>query len=250
MKIRLHAICWNEAELMPWFIRHYAPFVDRIVLVDGNSTDGSPEIALKEGGDKVQVLRLDSGKKLDDQHTLMPYRNELWKEGRECFDWQIVCDVDEFLYHPDILSELERFRQEGITIPRVAGYDMISLTFPKLGEPITRQITKGIRDPQWLDKSLIFNPQKVDINYSMGCHSAKPTGEVVYTPYESLSLLHYKWLSHDYLTKKSLIAHKRRSFNNRRRRLGVHYKAFSKLPESEFQDRYQQATEVPCLSTQ
>jgi glycosyltransferase involved in cell wall biosynthesis len=45
MKIKLVTVCKDEERIMPFFINHYEPWVDEILIVDGHSTDKSVEIA-------------------------------------------------------------------------------------------------------------------------------------------------------------------------------------------------------------
>jgi len=35
----LDAICWNDAAMLPYFFRHYDPWVDRYVFYDDGSID-------------------------------------------------------------------------------------------------------------------------------------------------------------------------------------------------------------------
>jgi FkbM family methyltransferase len=244
MKIRVMAVCKNEEAIMPFFIRHYVQFVDEILLIDGHSTDNSIVEALRYGQGKVKIKNLDEGKELDDV-TLMNIRNFAWKEGRADFDWQIVCDMDEFLFHPDTLGKLMEYKEAGVTIPKIAGYNMISMEFPKNDQrQITDQIIRGVRDSKWLDKSMIFNPKVVDINYEMGCHTANPSGEVKYSENFELALLHYKWLSHEYFTSRAAAANARRSEENIKNNLGFHLPIFAEMPKAEYLERFIEAKPI------
>ena len=44
MIIHLHATCWNEEQMLPFFFRYYDRFVDRYYIHDNQSSDGSIEI--------------------------------------------------------------------------------------------------------------------------------------------------------------------------------------------------------------
>jgi len=44
MAVHLYAICWNEGVMMTFFLRHYENFIDRFVIFDDGSTDGTLEI--------------------------------------------------------------------------------------------------------------------------------------------------------------------------------------------------------------
>lgn len=238
MKIRVQVVNKNEEELMPFFIKHYS-FADEIVIVDGFSTDNSIKIAKELGGDKVKVVRLDDGRVADDSQ-LLHIRNNAWKEGKENFDWQIVVDMDEFLYHPDLINFL---KNTDCTIPLVHGFDMISKEFPDPSLPLFDQVSRGVRDKIVLDKSIIFNPNKVDINYEIGCHTAKPTGEVIYSK-EPLFMLHFKWLGLEYLIRKSTYIKNRLSDLNKKKGWGYHYAEWLKNPEERFHRLFTDAKEL------
>ena len=52
--VHLYALVWNELPILPFFLEHYRPFVDRFFLFDDGSDDGSyeylaaqPDVALK-----------------------------------------------------------------------------------------------------------------------------------------------------------------------------------------------------------
>lgn len=130
MKIRVMTVCKNEEQIMPFFIKHYEPWVNEIVIIDGYSTDNGLKIAEKLGNGKVKIKRApyDDGKYIDDA-ILNKIRNEEWKDGIENFDWAIVCDNDELLYHPNILSKLKEYKDTGITLPKIDGYQMMSKFF-------------------------------------------------------------------------------------------------------------------------
>ena len=39
--VHLYAVCWNEAHILPYFFRNYEPWVQRFVIFDNGSTDGT-----------------------------------------------------------------------------------------------------------------------------------------------------------------------------------------------------------------
>lgn len=208
MKIRLMTVCKNEERIMPFFIKHYESWVDELIIVDGGSTDRGLEIATELGNGKVKIKRApyDDGKYVDDD-ILKRIRNEEWREGKENFDWIIVCDNDELLYHPHILDKLGEYKQKGITFPRVEGYQMMSQTFPDPSHKITDQVKRGYPDNSY-NKHIIFDPNKIsNPNYLWGSHISYPDGHVVYSEHTELKLLHYRMLSYEYHMNKAKIAY-------------------------------------------
>ena len=55
MRIDLYALCWNDADMLGFFFRHYDRFVQRYVVYDNASTDHSLEIL--HANPKVEVRR-------------------------------------------------------------------------------------------------------------------------------------------------------------------------------------------------
>src|SRR4029450_5864723 len=43
-RVHLYATCWNEIRLLGFFFRHYDPVVQRYVIFDDGSTDGSLDL--------------------------------------------------------------------------------------------------------------------------------------------------------------------------------------------------------------
>lgn len=201
MKIQAFFLCYNEAPLLPFVLQHYSEFCDKITIyLDDLTTDNSLEI-IKQFP-KAEVIGF-VGNGLDDR-LLRTLKNTIWK-GAQC-DWVIVADMDELLYCRNIKQRLEELQADGITIIKPYGFNMISDTFPQVGQPITEQITKGIPN-EWESKCIIFNPNKInEINYTLGAHDCQPTGEVKLYRGADIKLLHYKLLSLDYYKSRRTTA--------------------------------------------
>lgn len=266
MKINVITVTKNEGRILPFFLDHYSKFCDSIMICDGHSTDNTIEIVSQYP--KAKLVYLDDGKELDDL-TLLNIRNEYYKQFKDQFDWQIVCDVDEFLYHPNILDVLKEFKDRGVTFPQVNGYQMTSKVFPKYGTPIIDQVKRGIRDvsryPGSIRKRIVFDPQKItNINYHMGCNYAEPQGLVVedcaaHTDgdgrYESLGtflpnapiklkMLHFKYLSYEYMVSKSVFHMNRRSAHTIKNNYGCHYQDLAEMSESQYNEMYDRSEVV------
>lgn len=222
MKVRVLTLCKNEEQIMPFFIQHYSPWVDEIIIIDGYSTDRSLDIAYALGGNKIKVKKhaFDTGKEVNDE-LFKNIRNIEWKENAESFDWIIICDMDEFLYHPNLISKLIEFKQKNITLPYVKGYHMIGMNLPIPDLPLIQQIKKGTPDPLY-NKHIIFNPKAIkNINYNEGSHICNPEGFVSYSE-EDLFLLHYRKLSYEYCIEKARTALSRMSQLNMDKGWGWH----------------------------
>lgn len=195
MKVVLYTLCWNDGPRLHFFFRHYDRFVTRYVVYD----DGSDEATLSilRQNPKVEIRRLERSHPDSFVLSEQSISDACWKECRGDADWVIVTDIDEFLWHPDMVSYLERSRREGVTVIPALGFQMIHDTFPAVTEDLCALVTRGM---PWIDmlKLSIFNPDAIDdINFAAGRHKAFPTGNVVLPKADELLLLHYKYLGFD-----------------------------------------------------
>ena len=191
MTIHLYTVCKNEVELIPHFLKYFEQFVSKIVVFDNQSTDGSRELLLQHplvtviGYNTKGVLR-------DDIHMLI--KNSVWQESKGKADWVIATDLDEFLYHKDLLSYLEDSKKQGYTILKTTGFNMIADRYPTADTCITKQVKFGAYSERF-SKNVLFDPNKIEqMNYSPGGHFTEPMGAVNYRVSEGLYLLHYKYL--------------------------------------------------------
>ena len=107
--VHLYTICWDEADMLGFFFRHYDSWVDRYVIYDDGSTDGSREIL--SAHPKVELRNFP---RTDPDSFVLSHRamqNEAWKESRHRADWIVVTAIDEHLHVPgramaDYLAEM------------------------------------------------------------------------------------------------------------------------------------------------
>lgn len=241
MVVHLYTLCWNEATLLPYFLGHYDRFVDRIVIFDNGSTDDS--VQLIERHPKVQGFSFDTaGRFRDDVH--LQIKNWAWKTSRGVADFVIVCDMDEFLYHPDITGTLASMCREGYTIARPAGFEMISDSLPRPGRMIHEEIRDGVYSEKY-SKCILFDPNAIDeMGYLPGCHDCRPSGSVRLYDSDALKLLHYKRLGLDYVLGRVRMYRERLSDFNRRAGLGYEYDFPDEAHREEFFALKQQARRV------
>src|SRR2546421_8978260 len=132
MTIHLYAICWNEMRLIDYFFRHYESFVDRFMLYDDGSTDGTLEYLQRKSNVELRPFpRTHPDSFVFSQQTL---QNNCWKESRSTADWVIVTAIDEHLHHPSLMRYLASCKSAGITCVPAVGFQMVSKDFPQPGE--------------------------------------------------------------------------------------------------------------------
>ena len=232
MIVHLHASCWNEERMLPFFFRHYDALADRYFIYDNQSTDRS--ISILSSHPKVTVLPfvLDGESLVESSITQM---NQVWKQSRGQADWVGVCNIDELFWHIDILWYLRQCRRRGITFLGSIGYQMVSERFPDFGENLPKSYRFGVRD-RGFDKPSFFNPDAIEASgFSAGRHRYDPTGHVKRAEVDEILLLHYKYIGFDYVLKRHAELNSRRRALDVKRRYGHHYgpaqteEAFKKL---------------------
>lgn len=202
MKIHLYAMCNKVFPIFPYFLRHYETFCDRLFIVDDGS-NGELE-AISSSHKRVTLLEKREIPGGDDRFFQEPvntlFKNDLYKKSRGEADWVVVVDVDEFIWHPEILRLLKTYSESGITFPEIQGYEMVSEAPPSGAGQIYDEIKDGFQSSEY-SKHAIFHPG-LEINFSDGCHVAKPVGNVVETRETDLKLLHYRFLGVEYALEK------------------------------------------------
>src|SRR3990172_8660514 len=162
-KVWVFSVCWNEALLMPYFLRHYSTLASQIIIWDEQSTDGTREII--QSCPKAQ-LRDWPCKGLDDDRFLEAVNN-WYKMARGSADWVMWPDIDEILYHPNPLQVLASANGDMV---HATGYAMISKGNPPSGEgQIYDELRTGCRQNNY-DKWIIWRPG-VEIQHTAGRHT-------------------------------------------------------------------------------
>ena len=194
MTIDVFSLCYNEEIILPYFLKHYKKFARNITIYDNMSTDNSVNIMNEYG---VKVIRFNTKGKFEES-LLMYIRNNSWKSSDA--DWVIVCDMDELIYHENIIEVLTNTNANHIV---TEGYEMMSETLPTTEGQIYEELKFGYFKPDY-SKPCLFKPSEVtDINFGPGCHKADPTGPNIISIKDSgIKLLHYKYINREVLIKK------------------------------------------------
>jgi len=215
MKIDLFAICYNEEIMLPYFLKHYSKFCDNITIYDNMSTDSSREIMKKYG---VNIKTYDSNNQIRDD-LYLEIKNNCWKKSDA--DWVIVCDADEFLYNKTFLKNLDKTKG---TIIRPEGCQMVSEKLPVGDGQIYDEIKTGFLDSTY-SKPCLFKPKEIkECNFGPGAHSMHGAkGNIIYDEESGIKLLHYHFISREYVINRHTIFGKRLSQKNWRKGWGLKY---------------------------
>nr|WP_295874831.1 glycosyltransferase family 2 protein [uncultured Chitinophaga sp.] len=220
--IDAYIICWNEERMIRHTLNHYATFCRKITLLNNYSTDNTIAIA-KKHYPQVEVVDFDTNNEHRDD-ILLEVKNNCWKKSTA--DYVIVGDTDEFLFADNMQEQLRRLNEYKVALPVVIGYNMGASEFPENFDiPIYDQVKTGVRDAGF-DKQIIFSTAAVaDINFEIGCHKCNPLlkEERMVDSVVEFKLLHYKYLSKEYLYQKHEAYANRLSLYNIRNAVGDHY---------------------------
>ncbi len=245
MSIDLYAACWNEERIIPFFLRHYEPLVDRIIIYDDDSTDRSVELLRASPKVEVRSIRRKAESYLDAHLALF---ETCWHESRGRADWVCLVDLDEFIFHPGWHQYLAAQKDAGVTVIQALGFDMVSESFPAAGTPLATTLTRGQRDLH-LDKTVLFDPDAVEqINHAVGRHRAAPAGRLVFPVPFSMQLRHYKNLGLEYLLARTHALAGRVNGDDVARGWSVHYLRDDDSIRAHFQEQLSQAEPVPSPS--
>jgi glycosyltransferase involved in cell wall biosynthesis len=218
MRIHLYTLSWNEKAIMPFFLAHYGKYCEKIVVYDNESTDETPEIV--RSFPNAELRSWSSGNTFHDGMHL-DIKNSAYKESRGKADWVVVCDADEFLYHPNLVQVLASYKAKGINYPKIRGYEMLPERMPESGEDLCLKYRRGARYEN-LDKRAIFDPS-LDINFHLGSHDGDWPRDAVESPEADIILMHYKMLSLDYFIARHTLLATRLSDFNKEKGAGGHY---------------------------
>jgi hypothetical protein len=203
--VHLYATCWNEIRLLGFFFRHYDSIVQKYVIFDEGSTDGSLDFL--RGHPKVEVRRFVRSNPDSFVISELDLFNNCWKESRgfrgsPIADWVIICNIDEHLVHPDFGSYLSKCLEAGITAIPALGYQMLVKEFPQSDEDLCKTQTRALPDPTDC-KLIVFSPTAIkEINFGVGGHAAQPEGHVVVPARDELLLQNYQILGIDYTLER------------------------------------------------
>lgn len=169
-KVEVHVLCYNEAEILPYTLRHYLTFADKVVVHDAFSTDGSADVA-RSAGAVVESWGL-GGVVNDEEYCAL--KNACW-QGTDA-EWVIVCDADELIYFPGGAEDtLMLYDLGGAAVIKPHGFEMFNEVYPTTPGQIYDEVKHGAPDDKWYSKPILFNPRMVeDSGFGVGSHDSWP----------------------------------------------------------------------------
>lgn len=203
MKIHTYLLCYNEGKIIRNILNYYSQFSSKIFVLDNYSTDNSVEIASSFECVEIIQWKTEDGKINEARYCDL--KSELYKKysrkgGEFCkeeADCVISCDMDEILYHPDLVSTLKFYKENFVTVPCVTGFDIVGDNELDGYKDIISQYKMAERNTAF-DKRIVFDPT-FNMSYSFGCHPRGPGFEHMKKTYGyrssneiPLALLHYK----------------------------------------------------------
>lgn len=241
--VHYYAVCWNEEKMLPFMFDYYDQFVDHYTVYDNCSTDKSEEIIRSHKSAKIIKFSTDG---FNDQ-VHIDIKNNCWKKSRGKADYVVVCDMDEFIYHPQIKEFFSKSVKNGDTFFYPVGYDMYCDKYPSYskGALLPTVVNYGVQCDTY-SKCILFDPHRVvEVNYWLGAHEARPLGIIKKLAIrEPLKVLHYKNLGLDYVLDRIRQYRGRLSQENINNECGVEYLKEDKRIISDFQIMYQSCTKI------
>jgi len=168
--VTAHILCFNESEILPYSLRHYSLFCDKIVVHDAFSTDTSRDIARHYGAE----VRDWHCKGVDDLVAKKTKEDAVMACKT---DWCIAVDADELIYFPEgHYHTLSVYDADGVAVVKTKGYEMFSEEFPTTEQQIYDQVKFGAPDQKWYGKAVLVASGRIrSITFGAGCHQTWAT---------------------------------------------------------------------------
>lgn len=232
MKLAVIVPVYNEARILPAFLAHYCPQVERVFVLDNESTDATASIA--DSFKNVERTIFKTGDTLNDriQHEAM-MQKRLECIGR--FDYVLLVDADEFV-HPKGGGRIdaELMRQPTHDIYGTHGYCMVQGRDEGSYDPaapLFAQRRTGREDRENGSKPIIVRPD-AEIWYGVGRHKTARLGRGKFIEWfrpaidratSPFFLLHFAGLDEETFVNRRLSRIRRLSKENRENDMGAHY---------------------------
>ena len=198
MKIWVFALCRNEAPIIPFWLRHYMLFADRILVFDDASDDGSRE--LLQACPKLSLYDWPFKGGIDED-VFLKFAQDTYVLAVGSADWVMWVDMDEFLFHPDMIALLAEMKGHAVDVVRTQGFNMTGDGLPKDdGRQIWEILRCGVPAPVY-SKPVVFRPE-AEVRWNRGKHALENCSAKLSIDAPIL-LLHYRYLGGIYTAMKN-----------------------------------------------
>ena len=203
---------YNEAPLVPWFLRYYGQFAEKIIVHDDHSTDGTRDLLAGQKGVEVHDWTGDNG--IDETQRLeWAYRCKTAMVG-QCH-WLMIVDFDEFIFGPykfegEVRGVLAEEMRRGTDVIQTSGFNMMHKDSDTAGVPpaglhskdtqLWHLIPTGVYAPVYSKPVVVTPESKVD--WHRGRHQLNEC-DIKLSLKPRLKLLHYRYLSPAYTKERN-----------------------------------------------
>ena len=205
MKIDLYSNMHNEALIIPYWLRHYEPLVDRIFVWDDESTDKTVELLTQ--CPKVTILPEKVKGNWDAYWVkeLFPLY-EKYSMGKA--DWVIVADGDEFIYHPSFREVMQAELDVGTDVIECTGFAMIANEFPTPNDYPGKQLIELVKFglPDGLESKWTIHTANKSIRFAKGRHGPVHNRRAfVRNRNTGIKLFHYRYFGDGYYANRDIV---------------------------------------------
>lgn len=266
-KIWVYTLCYNEMRILPYIVKYWQKYADKVVVYDNGSIDGSQEFLNQF--DFIELRHFDTHNEFNDLFNKL-IKNEAWKEARDRdVDFVQVSDLDEVIYSPLSIKDIcSSFIANKIDIILTNWIEVIAETFPtKINEEEFHK-SKGFYgnncgypdpDRRILGKAkfMLFNPNTIlESNFNEGSHFSNfimryPNVNPKYYKIDDndtqLYTLHFDKIGLDYLQYKYSKNCARLSNVNKENHWGIHYSFNDEQKKKEIDNLMQNKIDISNL---
>lgn len=201
VKLRIVSVCWNEREMLPFYLRHYEQHADEIIIYDDASDDGSRVLACCCPIVQLRDWPFPSG--LHDDQMMSLWQTAMQEAQQEGVDWVAFPDIDEILWRRDGLRHAcEIANARGDEVIASEGWNMVGDGLP--ADDGTSQVYEllqtGVRAPVY-SKPIIVKPGS-KVSWNRGRHALENCAPRM-SKNPLVKLLHYRYLGHDYTARRN-----------------------------------------------
>ena len=213
MTVHVWTIVKDGAYFLPYFLRHYATFADRIFVMDDGSTDGTRYLASQHP--KVTLLNYPWNDGMDDQkHADTFNRFTRWLSADA--DWVMTPDIDEFLVADDgdMRGILERQWADRVKAIRAHGVLAGAEEPPQTDGNLWDACPYRKPYHEW-NKTIIFDPEG-SATLTAGQHRLEGEDQAKAAVGVGITLYHCNYFGGDWVSKHILLnflAHPLRGFS-------------------------------------